>query len=339
MKAAIYTEKGNLQCVDMPLTEFNEDEGALIKVNGCGLCGSDIVKVQKNLVEPGTVLGHEVVGTIEKMGKNTSSKLKPGDRVALAHHVPCFACRYCKQSSFSMCESFKTSNLVPGGFSEYIYITRRHLQHTTIKVPQGTTDLTASAMEPLGCILRALERSKISEGQNVMVIGLGFIGLLFVQALKLYRSYVIACDLIDERVELALKLGCDIAFNPSKIENISTLINNTEKEIIDTVILASGSVSSIEMALKTVRDGGKIIVFASIPDDVTGYANNEIYYRELSVIGAYSSAPAFLGMAMNLLGCGKIKVEEFSTVMPIENINEALEKTVSNRALKVYLTL
>ena len=101
-------------------------QGAIVKVLGCGLCGSDIVKFTHNLVQDGAVLGHEVVGEIVEINaKNTD--LKVGDKVAVAHHYPCLECNFCKHGNYSMCETFKKSNIIPGGFSEYILIDDKHL--------------------------------------------------------------------------------------------------------------------------------------------------------------------------------------------------------------------
>jgi L-iditol 2-dehydrogenase len=340
MKAAITDGTGNLRITDISSPTIKDNKGALIRVAGCGLCGSDIVKIKRGLAPEGSILGHEVVGIITEIGTSSQTSLIPGDKVAVAHHIPCMKCRYCLQKSYSMCETFKMTNFVPGGFAETIYISDLHLKQTTIKVPLQLSDVSASAMEPVACILRALEKANVTSGQNVFVIGLGYIGLLFTQALKMIGTKVVACDLIEERLTLALKYGADFAFSPLATQDPTQIISKQFKfKGADTVILASGATASVDLALNTVRDGGTICVFASIPDNNMGFFNNALYYRELSVIGAYSSAPAYLLQAMNLLANETIIVDEFYDILPLEDINTAINSTTSHKSIKVYLKI
>jgi L-iditol 2-dehydrogenase len=340
LKAAGSTKNSQFEIIDMPKPDLSNNRGAIVRVLGCGLCGSDIVKIQRNLVSEKTVLGHEVVGILEEINSDAKNNLKVGDKVAVAHHVPCFSCRYCDQGSYSMCHNFKTSNLQPGGFAEYIYISEEHLKYNAIKVPDSVDDIRASFMEPLGCILRALDRAEIQSGQNVFVIGLGFIGLLFVQALKLYDVKLAGGDLIEERIQMALDMGVDIAFNSGNTDETLNILKSTfDFDGADVVILASGSNASIDLALKTVRDGGKILIFASIPDSLTGFNNNSVYYRELNVLGGYSSSPAHLVKAMNLITERKIILDKFLYTMNLEQINSAIEGILNHTFMKVYLKI
>ena len=340
MKVAVYTENKNMSMAKIKPPDLKGREGAIIKVNGCGLCGSDIVKIKKNLVPAGTVLGHEVVGVIKEIKTSFDTELKANDRIAVAHHVPCFNCRYCDQKSYSMCKIFKQTNLEPGGFAEYIYLSPLHIKFNSIKVPDNVNDQQASLMEPLGCVLRALDRIKIHPGQNILVVGLGFIGLLFIQALKEYDCFIMGCDLIEERIKIAAEIGANKTFKSVAINDSIDLITNTIGfKGVDTVILASGSNNSIDFALKTVRDGGQILVFASIPDEAIGYINNQIYYRELSVIGAYSAAPEFLASAMKLISYDKIKMDDYCITLNVEEINQAVQKTINHETMKVFLKL
>lgn len=337
MKAVEYSGKGQLKVVNLPKPDLKNKQGAIIKLIGCGLCGSDIVKIKKDLVSPGTVLGHEVIGEIEEIN-SFENAYKKGDKVVIAHHVPCGNCSYCLQGSYSMCDTFKNTNLEPGGFSEYIFISDLHLKYTTVKVPDNISDIKATLMEPLGCILRALDRVKIEKNQNILIIGLGFVGLLFLEVIKGSGVKIFGCDINQERINLGRSSGADFVFNSKDInESLNVIRDNTDSIGADIVILASGATQSIDLALKLVRDGGKILVFASIPDENTGFMNNSVYYRELSIIGGYSSAPEYLLSAMNLLGSDKINVDKLCMIMDLEEINQAVDQIVSQKAMKVYL--
>lgn len=306
------------------LNQYN-NKGAIIKTLGCGLCGSDIVKFRHKLVKNETVLGHEIVGKIIEINSKTDFKI--GDKIVSSHHIPCFNCKYCKNKNYSMCEHFKTTNIQPGGFSEYIYLSEEHLENVAVKIPQNLTEIEASFYEPLGCCIRAIKRSGNSQNNKVLVIGLGSIGILMGQALKAYGAEVFGCDILDERIKIANELGIK-AFKSSEAENIEA----------DKIFMTSGADATIELALKAVRDGGKIIVFASTPKNF-GYANNEIYYRELTVMGSYSPSPADLKDSMELLSTGKVNVKNISTIYDLNDIDKAFRDTINNTTLKAYIEI
>ena len=302
-----------------------EGLGAIIKTFGCGLCGSDIVKFRHNLAKDGTVLGHEIVGEIIEI--NSKTDFKVGDKIVSAHHIPCFECSYCKNGNVSMCEHFKETNIKPGGFSEYIYLSEEHLQNIAYKIPENLTEVEASFYEPLGCCIRAIKRAELKEDSRVLVIGLGSIGILMGQGLKAYGHEVFGCDIIQERIDLANGLGIK-ASNSMKMENLD----------VDAVFMTSGADVTIDLALKMVRDGGKIMVFASTPKNF-GYANNEIYYRELTVMGSYSPAPIDLKNSIELLATGKVNVENLSTIYSFADIEKAFCDTIDNTILKAYIKI
>lgn len=302
-----------------------EGFGAIVKTLGCGLCGSDIVKFRHKLVKNGSVLGHEIVGEIVEIKSKTDFKI--GDKIVSSHHIPCFNCKYCKNENYSMCEHFKETNIVPGGFSEYIYLSEEHLENVSVKIPNTLSETEASFYEPLGCCIRAIKRSGDCANKKVLVIGLGSIGILMGQALKAYGAEVFGCDIIKERIEIANNLGIK-AFNSSEPECIEA----------DKVFMTSGADVTIDLALKTVRDGGKIVVFASTPKNF-GYANNEIYYRELTVMGSYSPSPADLKDSINLLSTGKVNVKNISTIYNFNDIDKAFRDTINNTTLKAYIEI
>ncbi len=337
MKAAIYTENKEFEYTRIYEPEL-KDGGAIIKVKGCGLCGSDIVKLRHGFTKPGSVLGHEVVGLIDKIGENKN--FKQGDRVVLGHHVPCFDCVFCNNENYSMCREFKNSNIVPGGFCEYIYASKRHLENTVFKVPESISDIQVSFVEPAACCLRAVKRMAVKQNDVVLVIGLGSIGLIAGQILKHYGTRVIGCDLLDERLEFAEKFGFDSVYKYTTDEEISELIKSKfRKEGADKIFLASGSNKSLPLAVLAVRDGGKILVFSSVTFDDIGFSNNDIYYRELTVLGSYSPSPQDLADSLNLLKDNIIEVDGLSVVYELKDINKAIEDTCSNKIMKAYINI
>lgn len=311
-------------------------KGAIVKILGCGLCGSDIVKFKHGIVKDGAVLGHEIVAIIDEIDSETSFKI--GDKIITSHHIPCFKCTYCQHGNFSMCHHFKETNIIPGGFSEKVYLSEEHLKNVAHLVPSKLTDEEISFYEPLGCCIRAIKRTQLQKGDKVLTIGLGSIGLIMSEALKALGYEVYACDLLDERLQIATEKGIE-AYNSKDIETFDNLLKNkTEGLGVDAIFMTSGADKAIEVALKTIKMGGKILVFSSTPNNL-GYANNEIYYKELTILGSYSPSPKDLEESFELLVSGKVNVKNLTTTYPLDRIQEAFEDTISNKIFKAYISL
>lgn len=306
--------------------KLNGRKGALVKVLGCGLCGSDIVKLTQHRARQGTVLGHEIVAFITDINSDTNFKV--GDTIITSHHIPCGKCEYCKNGNVSMCRHFKETNIFPGGFSEYVFVSEEHLRNVAYLKPKNLTNDEVAFYEPLGCCIRAVKRAGLRQNSTALVVGLGSIGILMAQALKAFGMNVIGCDLITSRVELLKNLGIEAFKVTEMCDSIKA----------DGVFMTSGSDKAIPTALKYVRDGGKILVFSSTPQNF-GYANNEIYYRELTVLGSYSPSPADLKDSFELLKNKEVKVSGLSTEYNLENVQKAINDTLDNKILKAYIKI
>lgn len=306
--------------------KLNGRAGAIVKVLGCGLCGSDIVKFREHISGNGTVLGHEIVAQIEEIC--SESDFKKGDKIVTSHHIPCGKCNYCKHGNVSMCEHFKSTNIRPGGFSEYVYLSEEHLLNVAHKMPENLTEIEASFYEPLGCCVRAVKRANLMKNSKVLVVGLGSIGIIMSQALKAFSMEVTGCDLLEERIEFLNNLGIK-ALDSRELANA---------EEFDAVFMTSGADKAIDVALKNIRSGGTILVFSSTPKN-TGYGNNEIYYRELTVLGSYSPSPQDLKDSLELLKNGDVIVKNLSTVYGLDEIQQAFDDTISNRIMKAYIKI
>ncbi len=325
MRTAVI-EKGKIVLKQAPDISLNGRDGAVVKVLGCGLCGSDIVKLREKISPDGTVPGHEIVAEIVEIQTGTS--FKKGDRIVTSHHIPCGKCKYCEGGNVSMCIHFKNTNIHPGGFSELAYLSEEHLANVAHLLPENLTEIEASFYEPLGCCIRAVKRANLPKDSTVLVVGLGSIGILMAQALEAYGMDAIGCDLIPKRIEFSKNLGIEAI-------NVKNLPERLEA---DAVFMTSGSDRAIETALKSVRNGGTILVFSSTPLN-SGYQNNEIYYRELTVLGSYSPSPQDLKESLELLQSGKVNVKGISTAYRLENIQNAFNDTISNKIMKAYIDI
>lgn len=299
-------------------------KGAIVQVLGCGLCGSDIIKFTHKTVPAGTVLGHEIVGKIIEIDSNTD--FKTGDTILSTHHIPCGKCDFCKSGHVSMCSHFKKTNILPGGFSEKVFLSEEHLQNVAYLKPTGLSEIEASFYEPLSCCVRAVRRAELTQNSEVLVLGLGSIGILMAQALKAYGMKVLGSDLIQERVNLAQNLELDATVQIPQNYRPSA------------VFLTAGADKAVEAAVKTVRDGGKIVVFASTPNSAP-FPNNEIYYRELTIMGSYSPDLCDMRESLRLLSAREVKVSGLSTVYPLDQLETAIHDTLTNKIMKAYVQI
>lgn len=323
--AVIDNDKITVKNVDN--LKLEGQRGAIVKVLGCGLCGSDIVKFVHKISKNGTVLGHEIVAKIVDINSDTDFKI--GDEIVTSHHIPCGECDYCKHGNVSMCNHFKSTNIKPGGFSEFVYLSEEHLKNVAHLKPKNLDDVEASFYEPLGCIVRAIKRADLIQNDTALVVGLGSIGILTAQALKAYGYNVIGCDLINERIEFLKSLDIE-AYDVRELP---------EDFKAHGIFMTSGADKAIDTALKFVRNGGKILVFSSTPSDTAAYPNNEIYYRELTVLGSYSPSPDDLRDSLDLLKEGKVKVTGISTEYSLEDIDKAFKDTMANKIMKAYIKI
>ncbi len=333
MQAAVYdpNAKGLLYLSQVTKPEL-KNNNAIVQVTGCGVCGSDLLKLDRALVKQGTVLGHEMVGVIHEISSEMSQRynLRVGDRIVSSHHVPCGACNYCLNKQESLCKTFKSSNFNPGAFCEYTELSEEHLAHTGLKIPAGMTDEVASFTEPVACCIKAIKRSKLNEHQGkarVLVIGLGSIGLILGQLASLSGAEVTGMDMLEARLELARELG----FNQATKQSITQHYNY--------IFLAAGSAASINTAIEAAADGATIVVFSRTKQEAK-FDNNDIYYRELTITSSYSPNLEDLRESLQLLEQNRIQVSQLITHRSsLEKLGSTIEQAKQEQGIKVFLAL
>jgi len=325
---------GRLAPAELPRPTAGPGE-LLLRLRGCGLCGSDIAKLADAGARAPAVLGHEVVGDVVEVGEGARG-FAAGDRVVAAHHVPCGECHYCRRGSESMCGAFKESNLDPGGFAEFMRVPAANVRAATFRVPAHLTDEEASFVEPLACCLRAVERARVQPGDTAVVVGLGSIGCLFVQLFARAGAAVVGADQDAARLALARRFGVAAAL-PAEAATLTRQASGGRGA--DHVMITGGAAAVLPWAVDVVRAGGAIHYFAGGPGDALPIALETLYHRELTVTSTYSSSPATLARAFWLIAAGKVDVEHLvSHRMPLERLAEGVALMRRREALKVYVT-
>jgi L-iditol 2-dehydrogenase len=322
---------------ELPIPRL-EGGDLLLKVNACGICVSDLHKLRFRSLLKSTVLGHEIAGEVVQAGENLQ-KFHTGDRVVLAHHVPCQRCHYCRHGNYSMCPQFRETALDPGGFSEYVRVPALHVQHVTFPIPSNLSDREACFMEPLACCLRDIKRVKVQEGDTVVIVGLGSIGILIGQLVRLFGGQCFGIDLDAMRCRFANAsgfLGTAAGFT-SDLK--SQLMAVTDNRGADVVVVTAGHPSIISEAMTWLRDGGTLNSFASFhPESRLALDWNDLYYREINVVSSYSPSPADLAEALDLLARGKIDVSRLAgDPYPLSRFSEALDLLEKRQILKAIM--
>lgn len=314
--------------------------GALVKLLGCGLCGSDVEKLVHGKAQPGQVLGHEVVGRVIAVDTEATPEARSllGQRVAMAHHAACGQCHFCRSENESMCATFKATNFVPGGFASVIAIGPAHLANTVFLMPDTVSDAAASATEPLACVLKAMARGKAPGQQSVLIVGLGFIGLMAAQCYKQQGYWVAGIDINPERCIVAKDHGwVDVAVLP---QDWPTTLKGLPLPAggVDVVFLTVLSSSILTQALASVRDGGTLVQFCRAATEAS-LDTTPVYTRELRWVASYSPSMASLREAAQMIAAGKLQLDALYThTRPLAELNTAITDYRTGTAIKVLLT-
>jgi len=199
--------------VDTEIPNCGENE-VIINMKMCGLCGTDIEKINGNYKASGITLGHEPVGIIHKKGKNVKG-FKIGERVFVHHHVPCYKCHHCLNDSETMCNQYRKTNIEPGGFSEFFKVPQINIFNNGIlKLPNHVSFENAMFIEPMACCIRALNKIKVKKTNSYYISGLGSIGLMFLKLLRLEEvDKIFVSDIKNEKLKYAQKIEKCIPIN------------------------------------------------------------------------------------------------------------------------------
>jgi L-iditol 2-dehydrogenase len=207
-----------------------------------------------------------------------------------------------------MCPQFKATNIDPGGFAEFVRIPALQIEQTAFALPEELPDEAGIFMEPLACAVRAVKRSDVQVGDQIVVVGAGCMGLLVAQTIAAFGARPICVDLREERLELARTLGVEATLNVARSDPRVALRSVTEEDGIDGAILTAVSGPMLEAVLGVLRAGGKINIFADAGDAGRMAIDLSAFYRrELSLTATYSATPVELGEAIQLLASGQIQ--------------------------------
>ena len=322
-----------------PLREPGDGE-MLLGLRVVGLCGTDLFKLDTNGAAPGTVLGHELVGEVLALGPGVE-RFRPGDRVAVPHHVACGQCRFCETGNETMCETFRENLLDPGGFADAIVVRRRATEQAAHRVPDHVADEAAVFMEPAACVLRGVRRSGLDTDGVAVILGAGSMGLLHLLVIRaaLAEAAVIVIDPVDERRAMAARLGASATAVPGS-EAATAVANATAGRDADAVFDTVGGEGALADGLRLTRPGGSVVLFAHAPADGEARIDlNQVFKFERRILGTYSAALDEQAEVFRLIANGTLDPSPLVThTMPLDEFERGVELARRRQALKVLFT-
>ncbi len=340
MKAAMFLGHENIEIQEIPIPNTPED-GVLIKVIQCGLCGGDIRNFYAGLrygVKQ-QIMGHEIVAIVEDVGKNCSA-LNIKDRIALAPDVHCGTCYYCQKGLVNLCENHQMIGTNwPGGFSQYMAISGFMLTNGFVeKIPENISFDEAVLAEPLSSVIACQELNNI-KNCTLGIIGSGPIGYLHTEVAKANNCSLIAL-IGRSRLEMAHDFPVDVIVDATKNDPIKAAYKATNGIGLDFVICANPAVETQQQAIEMVRKQGTVILFGGVPKHapMTSLNSNMIHYDEIRVIGSFSYPKNGLKRALSYIAQGKVTSKKYIThKMPLDHIVAAIQLAKTRKALKIVL--
>jgi L-iditol 2-dehydrogenase len=331
MRAAVYTGHGVISVERVAVPAIGPGE-LLVRVEACGVCHTDLKKVQYDLLPPPRVYGHETAGVVARVGAGVAG-FSEGDRVIVFHHIPCGDCFYCQRKLYAQCPVYKkvgvTAGFEPagGGFAQYVRVMDWIVARGVEKIPGGVSFEVASFVEPVNTCLKAVEQAGAGPGDVVLVMGQGPIGLIFTMLLRERGATVIATDTITGRLDLARQSGAVQALDP-RSDNVPAAVRQlTAGRGADIVILATAAKGLVEQAVECSRPGARILLFAQTsPTERIELAGASICVGERILSGSYSASVDVQKQSAALVFGGKIPLHLLiSHRLPLQSIQQAFE--------------
>ena len=333
-----------------------------VQIKHCGLCHSDLSIINGSFPAGlPIVLGHEASGIVDAVGPG-ETRLAPGDRVVLTPCPPCGNCYWCVRNEHSLCVNIASlmTNTLPdgstglsrhgeavfrglgvGAFGEYVITPSTG----AIKIPD---DVPLDVACVLGCAVQtgvgaALNTASITEGDTVLVMGLGGVGMSVVQGARLAgASKIFVSDPVAERRETARKFGATHLIDPTEIEDVASHVISMTEVGVDHAFEAAGVGSLTEVGIAATRNGGTIVMVGAPPlSDVVTLMPSLMVIQQKKLTGCTLGSCNSLHEIPRMIGlyqADRLDLEGLITMRrPIEEINEAAEDLTASRGIRTVL--
>ena len=296
MRAAVYrgVDDIRVQSVDVPTIGRGE---VLVKIDTCGICGTDLKKIHTGSHSAPRIFGHEMAGVIVQVGEAVVG-FAVGDRVMAYHHIPCGKCYYCSKKTFAQCEVYKRVGCTAGfeaaggGFAEYIRVMDWIVASGgLVKVPEDIPLEQAAFIEPVNTCYKAVQMLHLAADETVLVIGQGPIGILLAALAQRTGASVFTSDMYPERHAVAARFGLVHPLD-ARGDVVAAMRAATAGRGADVALVAVGADALIKTAMAAIRPGGRVMLFASTQHGEAPFDPAAVCMDEKTLMGSYSSSVA-----------------------------------------------
>jgi len=343
VKAAIFHGKGNIRIEDVTPPVLKPGE-VRVQIAVALTCGTDLKVLKRGyhakMLTPPSPFGHELAGTICEIADSAGkpSSWNTGDRVVVANSAPCGDCFFCRNRQENLCDDLMFLN---GAYAETIAVPSRFVKKNMVRLRPETPFEDAALAEPLACVVQGVEDLKLKEGQTVLVLGAGPIGLMFVALAKHLGCSVSVAGRGANRLRAATRLGADRVFDAGKEGNIVQAVGNayTPREF-DVVVEAIGKPETWAAAIRLVRKGGSVNFFGGCPGGTTVSLDTHIiHYSSLKMFASFHHTPRTFRRALEFIEAGVVRARDFvDGEWPLTKLPELFQQmTAGNRAIKTLV--
>ena len=326
MKAAVYRGKSQVVVEEIARPEIGPGE-LLVRVESCGICHTDLKKIEYDLLTPPRIYGHETAGVVAEIGEGVT-KFAVGDRVVAFHHIPCGTCFYCVRRLYAQCPGYKRVGITAGfeaaggGFAQYVRVMDWIVERGVEKIPAGVSFDAASFVEPVNTCVKGVALAAPRPDELAIVMGQGPIGLIFTMILKAKGIRTLVTDMMPGRRALGARVGAEKALDPRADDVAAEAAARTDGRGADVVFVAVSAPGVVAEAVRATRPGAKIILFAQTSDkERIELSGKDICMGERVLLGSYSADVDLQRKSADLVFSGAIPVEELVTHrIPLEEI-------------------
>jgi 2-desacetyl-2-hydroxyethyl bacteriochlorophyllide A dehydrogenase len=338
MKAGVFVALRKIEFQDKPKPLIEPGE-VLVKVEYCGICGSDVHAYLNGIVMPvGTVMGHEFSGVVAEVGEDVYM-VRPGDRVVVKPSASCLNCYWCRKGQYSLCPKRRGTSIGvslnnDGAYSEYVRV--KEPGQRIFKLPSGLATKEAALIEPLSISLHGVRLSRVRSGDCVLIIGAGMIGLGVIQFLKLEGvRKIIVLEISEKKSRVAREFGADVVLDPiSEGEGLKDRILDLTGGIgADVIFDCAGVPPAFQTSMDCIKSGGQVLLIGLHEKPLLLDGLN-LLHREIELKGVFSSYNEFREVIHFLAG-GKISTDQLiSDVIPLADLVEkGFERLLASKDL------
>ena len=334
MKALVFHEPNDIRLTDVDVPPLRTGE-MRIRIQYSGICGTDL-RIYRGVkaVSGPRIIGHEFFGAVSETAGEVGG-FAIGDRVVVYPIIACGDCYACREGRKNICVNRKTIGYeIDGGFAEFVTIPAAAIRAgNVLHVPDGVSDVAATASEPAAAALQGVRRAGEVAGKTVVVMGGGPLGILHVQYSRLFGARkVILSEPDPTRRQQAARFGVDVAVHPSELTDAAA--GEAEVAFID-----AGVPTLVNDAVGLLRKGGRCVIFAGMPENsLIQIDPNRLHYAEIDIVGSSGSTPGLQSQVLGYVNDGRLTLEGLvSDVLPMADWKQGFAMKADATGLKVLI--